>query len=96
MDSGVHASLHPNCHHQIVYAKLNLKSEYPTPPSPLSHYIERLVWHYKNTNTQLLNRTIETFNWEKLLENKNLNDQLCISSTRPCLMFFIISFQITI
>ena len=23
----VHASLHPNCHHQIVYAKLNLKIE---------------------------------------------------------------------
>ena len=29
MDSGVHASLHPNCHHQIIYAKLNLKIEYP-------------------------------------------------------------------
>ena len=29
MDSGVHASLHPNFHHQIVYAKLNLKIEYP-------------------------------------------------------------------
>ena len=65
MDSGVHASLHPNCHHQIVYAKLNLKIEYP----PL---YERLVWDYKKTNIQLLNRTIETFNWEKLLENKNV------------------------
>ena len=69
MDSGVHASLHPNCHHQIVYAKLNLKIEYP----PL---YERLVWDYKKTNTQLLNRTIETFNWEKLFENKNVNEQL--------------------
>ena len=29
MDSGVHASLHPNRYHQIVYAKLNLKIEYP-------------------------------------------------------------------
>ena len=29
MDSGVHASLHPNSHHQIGYAKLNLKIEYP-------------------------------------------------------------------
>ena len=37
MDSGVHASLHPNCHHQIVYAKLNLKIEHP----PL---YERFVW----------------------------------------------------
>ena len=33
MDSGAHASLHPNCHHQIVYEKLNLKIEYP-PPFP--------------------------------------------------------------
>ena len=29
MDGGVHASLHPNYHHQIVYAKLKLKIEYP-------------------------------------------------------------------
>ena len=69
MDSDVHTSLHPNCHHQIVHAKLNLKIEY----YPL---YERLVWNYKNTNIQLLNRTIETFNWEKLLENKNVNEQV--------------------
>ena len=73
MDSGVHASLHPHCHHQVVYAKLNLKIEYPPLPPPL---YELLVWHYKKTNTQLLNRTIETFNWEKLRENKNVNEQL--------------------
>ena len=29
MDSGVHASLHPNVHYQTVYAKLNLKIDYP-------------------------------------------------------------------
>ena len=32
MDSDAHPSLHPTCHHQIVYAKLNLKIECP-------HYI---------------------------------------------------------
>ena len=48
---------------------MNLKIEYP----PL---YERIVWDYKKVNTQLLNRTIETFNWEKLLENKNVNEQL--------------------
>ena len=69
MDSGVQASLHPNCHHQIVYAKLNLIIEY----SPL---YERLVWDYNKTNTQLRNRIIETFNLEKLLENMNVNEQL--------------------
>ena len=31
LDSGVHSSLHPKCHHQIIYSKLNLKIEYPLP-----------------------------------------------------------------
>ena len=35
--SCIHPSLHRNCHHQIVYVKLNLKIEYPT-------LYERLVW----------------------------------------------------
>ena len=29
--SGVHPSLHPNCHHQVIYAKFNLKVHYPIP-----------------------------------------------------------------
>ena len=29
VDSGVHPSLHSNCHHQITYCKLNLSIEYP-------------------------------------------------------------------
>ena len=28
-ESRVHSSLHENCHHQLVYAKLNLKVGYP-------------------------------------------------------------------
>ena len=68
MDSAVHASLHPNCHHQIVYAKLNSKIEYP----PL---YERLVLNYLKIRMSMNNY---------------------ISSTRPCLIFFIILFQIRI
>ena len=37
---------------------------------------ERLVWDFKKTNIKLLNRAIETFNPEKLLHNKNVNEQL--------------------
>ena len=33
VESGVHSSLHPNCHHQIVFAKFNLQIYYP-PPYP--------------------------------------------------------------
>ena len=29
MDAGVRPSLHANCQHQIVYAKFNLKIQYP-------------------------------------------------------------------
>ena len=39
LDSGVHPSLHPNCHHQIAYCKLNLNIKFP-PPN------ERLVWDF--------------------------------------------------
>ena len=32
MDSGVDSSLCSKCHHQIIYSKLNLKTEHPPPP----------------------------------------------------------------
>ena len=31
MESGVHSSLHENCHHQMIYAKFNLKTYYLPP-----------------------------------------------------------------
>ena len=31
MDSGIHPSLHSNCHHQIIYAKFDLKVVYLPP-----------------------------------------------------------------
>ena len=32
IDCGTHPSLHPSCHHQITFCKLNLKVEYSPPP----------------------------------------------------------------
>ena len=66
IDSGMHPSLHPNYHHQIVFSKLNLKIEYP----PL---YERLVWDYKNPDSQSINKAIEMFYCEKLFQNKNIH-----------------------
>ena len=40
MESSVHSSLHPNCHHQVVFPKSNLKNCYPPP-------YEREIWHLK-------------------------------------------------
>ena len=51
MESRVHRSLHPNCYHQIVFAKFNLKIFYLPP-------YEREVWHYNKANTDLIRRSI--------------------------------------
>ena len=51
-DSGVHSSLHSNCHHQIVFAKFNLHVVYPSP------YL-RDIWHYREENTRLIRRAIK-------------------------------------
>ena len=52
MESGVHSSLHPNCHHEIVFAKIKLKGHYPLP-------YEREIWHYEKANADLIRRSID-------------------------------------
>ena len=54
--SGVHSLLHENCHHQIIYAKLNLKIFYP----PL---YEREIWHYQKANIENIRKAIDQFPW---------------------------------
>ena len=40
----MHPLLHLNCHHEVIYAKLNLKVHDPPP-------YERDVWHDKEGDT---------------------------------------------
>ena len=70
-DSGVHSSLHSNCHHQIVFAKFNLHIVYPPP------YL-REIWHYREANTRLIRRAIKEFNWERAFSNTNVNEKVDI------------------
>ena len=51
VDSGVHPSLHPNCHHQITFSRYNLNVEYPPP-------YERLVWDYNKANTESIKQAL--------------------------------------
>ena len=67
--SDVHPSLHPNCHHQLVFAKFNLTIFYLPPYKPL-------VWHYQQANTDLIKLAIELFDWEKCLSNLNVTKQV--------------------
>ena len=71
IESGVHPSLHPNCHHQIIFVKFNLKIYYPPP------YL-REVWHYKKANADLIKRAISNFNWEKAFSNTNINEKVSL------------------
>ena len=65
MNSGVDSSPYPKCQHQIIYLKLNLKTEYPPP------YI-RKVWNYNRAKTNLINRAIENCDWPSLFLGKNI------------------------
>ena len=64
-DSGIHPSLHQNCHHQVIFWKLNLKIEYPPPYA-------REVWDYGKAHTDLINRSIDLFDWVNLFLDKKI------------------------
>ena len=66
---GVYSSLHPNCHHQIIYAKINFKIFFPPP-------YERQIWHYSRANILEIKKSIENINWERELNNKEVNVQV--------------------
>ena len=40
VDSGIHTSVHPNCHHQVVQSKFDLNIFYHPP-------YQELAWDYK-------------------------------------------------
>ena len=69
MESGVRFSLHPNCHHQIVSAKINLKI-CDLPP------YEREIWHYKKANADLICRSIDQFPWDNRFSNLDVNQKV--------------------
>ena len=58
MESEVHSSLHPNFHHQITYAKFNLKIHYPVP-------YEREIWHYDQPNVDHIRKAVDLIPWKK-------------------------------
>ena len=69
VDSGVHPSLHPNCHHQITFSRYNLNVEYPPP-------YERLVWDYNKANTESIKQALMQINWQNLFLNKDVHQQV--------------------
>ena len=51
LESEAHPSLHRNCHHQIIFAKFNLKVYYPPP-------YERTIFHYSQATVDHIQQAI--------------------------------------
>ena len=62
VNSGVHFSLHANCHHQIAFAKIDLKIYYPP-----QH--EREIWYNQEADAILVRWAIHKFSWKRALSN---------------------------
>ena len=69
MESGVHFSIHPNCHHLIVFVKFNLKIFYLPP-------LKCEIWHYEKVNIDLICKSIFEFSWEKRFFNTDANQKV--------------------
>ena len=71
IDSGIHPSLLQNCHHQVMFCKLNLKIEYPPTYA-------RALWDYGKAQIDVINRAIDQCNrvnlfLDKILMNKQFH-----------------------
>ena len=69
VNSGVHASLHPNYHHQIVHSSFNLNISYPPP-------YQRLEWDYKMADSKNIRKALDSVNWERLFDQLDINAQV--------------------
>ena len=70
-DSGTHPSLHPNCHHNITFCKINLKITYPPP-------YRRLAWDFKRANISSIRKAIKIVDWQFMFLNKNTHEQVAV------------------
>ena len=61
IESGVHPSLHDQCHHQIVYGKLSIDNLAPPPFS-------RRIWFYDRADISSIRKSIEMFRWRETLD----------------------------
>ena len=69
VNSGVYASLHPNCHHDIVRSSFNLNTYYPP-------QYQRLIWDYEKADAKIIRKALDSVYWERLFNNKNINAQV--------------------
>ena len=67
--SGVHASLHNNCHHQITFAHINHFIEY-LPPN------HRFIWDYSNVDILNIRKSVSSVNGSHLFYDNHIYIQV--------------------
>ena len=68
-ESGALPSLLPQCHHDIIYAKMDLHVSLPPP-------FKRTMSDYKNADVVSIRRSLLSINWERCIQNRNSNSQV--------------------
>ena len=68
---GTYPSLHPNCHHNITFRKVSLRTTYPPP-------YRKLVWNFKRANILSIRKTIKMVDWQFMFLNKSTHEQVAI------------------
>ena len=69
VNSGVHTTLHPNCHHQIIHSSFDLNVYYLPP-------YQCLIWDYKKIDSIKIRKAPDLVNWERLFDRKDINAQV--------------------
>ena len=65
----VHPSLHTNCHHQVIHAKINIKC--PPPPTHKRH-----IWHYSRAKIDSMQKASYDYFWDQNLSNLHPDEQV--------------------
>ena len=61
LETGVHPSLHEQCHHHIVFAKITADNLAPPP-------YNRKIWFYDQANIPAIRRSIELYRWQETFQ----------------------------
>lgn len=71
IESGFNPSSYPNCHHQIIFTKFNLKIFYP-------RLYERKKWLYQRGNAGRIRRAVNEILWNISFANKNVDGKVLL------------------
>ena len=76
METGVHSSLHANCHHHITFAKFNLKIHYSPP-------------YERKANVDQIRQAISEFPLDNRFASINVNEQVQLFTQKFKIQYLI-------